>query len=225
MFYRNFLLSKVVLDREEFSLPLFLIYSKAFDNINHYVLFKKLLNRRVPICLVKLLGNWYTKCFCCIKWGSSISRMFLVSQGVRQGGVLSPILFSLCVDDALVRLNETDLGCHLCGLFINVMYADDIILMSPSVQSLQKLVTLCELEFRDIILRFNVAKCASLRIGARNKIGVPGLLVLHGAPSQWVAEYKYSGVVVKRGLNFKVNVHQNKVKFFRTFNALFAKLG
>ena len=85
--------------------------------------------------------------------------MFLVSQGVRQGGVLSPILFSLYVDDALVRLNETDLGCHLCGLFINaIMYADDIILMSPSIQSLQNLVNLCELEFRDMNLRFNVAK-------------------------------------------------------------------
>ena len=74
-------------------------------------------------------------------------------------------------------------------------------------------------------MRFIAAKCASLRIGARHEIGLPGLLVLHGAPMQWVAEYKYLGVVVKRGLNFKVNVHQNKVRFFSTFNALFAKLG
>ena len=204
----------------------FVDLSKAFDNINHYVLFKKLLNKRVPICLIKLLVNWYTKCFCFVKWGSSISRIFLVSQGVRQGGVLSPILFSLYVDDALVRLNETDLGCNLCGLFINaIMYADDIILMSPSIKSLQNLVNLCELEFRDINLGFNVSKCASLRIGARHKVGVPGLLDLQGASIHWVAEYKYLGIVVKSGLNFKVNVHQNKVKFFRTFNALFAKLG
>ena len=97
------------------------------------------------------------------------------------------------------------------------MFADDIILMSPSVKSLQNLVNLCELEFRDINLRFNVSKCASLRIGARHKVGVPELLDSQGAPIYWVAEYKYLGIIIKSGLNFKVNVHQNKVKFFQNF--------
>ena len=60
----------------------FVDLSKAFDNKNHYVLFKKLLNKRVPICLIKLLVNWYTKCFCFVKWGSSISRIFIPNTAV-----------------------------------------------------------------------------------------------------------------------------------------------
>ena len=63
-----------------------------------------------------------------MKWYDCISKMFHVSQDVRQGGVLSPILFSLNVDDALSKRNDNDLGCRLHGLYINaIMYADDII--------------------------------------------------------------------------------------------------
>ena len=55
------------------------------------------------------------------------------------------------------------------------------------------------------------------------KLKYPDCLIYMVLLSNGFAEYKYLGIVVKRGLNFKVNVHQNKVKFFRTFNALFAK--
>ena len=97
----------------------FVDLSKAFDNVNHSVLFMKLLKKGLPICFIRLLLNWYNKCLCCVKWGSAVSRLFLVSQGVRQGGVLSPILFCVYVDDALSKLNDTDFGCCIRGFFIN----------------------------------------------------------------------------------------------------------
>ena len=204
----------------------FVDLSKAFDNVNHYVLYTKLFKKKVPTCLIRILMNWYSKCFCCVKWGNSVSRMFQVSQGVRQGGVLSPILFCIYVDDALSKLNDTDLGCCIRGFFINaIMYADDILLLSSSVNLLQNLVALCEREFLKINLKFNVSKSASLRIGARHKIVIPELTDLCGNPIRWVSEFKYLGVVVRHGIRFGINVHQNKVKFFRSFNALFAKLG
>ena len=99
------------------------------------------------------------------------------------------------------------------------MYADDIILMSSSLNLLQRLLALCEQEFLSIGLKFNVSKCSALRIGDRHKFVIPELLNLFGAPIQWVSECKYLGVVIKHGVNFRMNVHQNKMKFFRTFNA------
>ena len=139
---------------------------------------------------------------------------------------LSPILFCIYVDDALSKLNDTDLGCCIRGFFINaIMYADDILLLSSSVNLLQNLVASCEREFLKINLKFNVSKSASLRIGARHKIVIPDLTDLSGTPIRWVSEFKYLGVVVRHGIRFGINVHQNKVKFFRSFNALFAKLG
>ena len=55
----------------------------------------------------------------CVKWGNKTSESFGVSNGVRQGGILSPLLFNVYVDDLSAQLN------HL-------MYADDLVLMSPS---------------------------------------------------------------------------------------------
>ena len=57
--------------------------SKAFDKINHWVLFKKLLNRGVPIYLVKVLCYWYQHQSMYVKWGSTLSSKFQVTNGVR----------------------------------------------------------------------------------------------------------------------------------------------
>ena len=78
----------------------FLDASKAFDKINHYTLFQTLLDRETPIILVRiLLLFWYTKQTMCVKWRNCMSDYFYVSNGVRKGGILSPKLYSVYVDD------------------------------------------------------------------------------------------------------------------------------
>ena len=77
----------------------FLDASKAFNKINHWVSFKKLLNRGVPIYLVNVLCYWYQHQSMYVKWGSTLSSKFQVTNGVRQGGVLSPLLFNVYVNE------------------------------------------------------------------------------------------------------------------------------
>ena len=71
----------------------FLDASKAFDRVKHSVLFRKLVRRRVPGYIVRLLAYWYSHQTMCVKWGNTMSGSFSVSNGVRQGGILSPYLF------------------------------------------------------------------------------------------------------------------------------------
>ena len=59
------------------------------------MLFKKMILCNIPLCLVRLLLYWYKNQMLCIKWGSHFSEFFGDSNGVRQGGVLSPYLFAL----------------------------------------------------------------------------------------------------------------------------------
>src|SRR5207245_4451541 len=112
--------------------------SKAFDKINHLKLFSKLINRKVPIELIVMLKCWYSKIQCCVRWGNSLSRLVKLTAGVRQGGILSPYLFAMYVNDILVNLKNCQLGCHIKGFCFNsVMYADDLIILTISITDMQ----------------------------------------------------------------------------------------
>jgi len=52
--------------------------SKAFDKVNHFVLFNKQLDRAVPTCLVKVTVCWYEKCSAVIRCIGRISRVFYI---------------------------------------------------------------------------------------------------------------------------------------------------
>ena len=105
------------------------------------------------------------------------------------------------------------------------MYADDIVLISSTVTLVQKLLKLCEKEFNEIGLSFNVSKCEAMRVGNRFKTDVVSLCGLNDTIIPWVSELKYLGVYLLHIVYLKINVHPTKVKFFTSFNAICAKLG
>ena len=108
----------------------FLDASKAFDKISHWKLFQKLIDRNVPMYLVKILCYWYKHQVMSVRWGCSISKGFNVTNCVRQGGVLSPKLFNVYIDGLSNILNNYTTGDFLGGKRINHMpYADDLCIM------------------------------------------------------------------------------------------------
>ena len=87
----------------------FLDMAKGFDKINHSILLMKLMRRRVPFALIKLLHYWYNVSYNTVRWGDVLSEPYKLLAGVRQGGVLSSVLFSIYVDDFLNSFNNS--GC------------------------------------------------------------------------------------------------------------------
>ena len=80
-----------------------------------------------------------------VRWNLTFSELFSVSNVVKQGGVLSPILFSLYFDKLLVELRELGIGYHMNGLFIGAfLYADDITIIAPSCYALNSMFNVCE---------------------------------------------------------------------------------
>ncbi len=79
------------------SSPVFICYlesSKAFDRVNHWCLLKKKINRDIPITIIRLLVRWYVSQLYHVRWGDFLSDGFTSTNGVAQGGILSPRFFN-----------------------------------------------------------------------------------------------------------------------------------
>ena len=158
----------------------FLDASKAFDRISHWTLFKKSIACNTPLLIVRIFMFWYQRQSICVKWGKRTSAYFSIINGVRQGGVLSPQLFAIYMDDLSVCLTQCKLGFHLNETVTNhVMYADDICLMAPSAIALQKMLNLCY-EFsqsNDIIFNPIKSQCMVFKPN-RFKLYCPALYLM-----------------------------------------------
>ena len=72
--------------------------SKAFDRVNYWTLFAKLIDAHAPLLIGRVLLFWYQMQQVCIKWDKSCSNFFITFNSVRQGRILSPKLFTLYVN-------------------------------------------------------------------------------------------------------------------------------
>ena len=96
----------------------FLDCSKAFDKISHSGLFLKLVERGIPLCMLLLLIYWFSNMKCRCRWKDAFSDFFDVTSGIKQGGVISPLIFSVYVDDLIKRLRKHGVGCHMLSIFL-----------------------------------------------------------------------------------------------------------
>ena len=105
--------------------------SKAFDMCKFSILFEKLHEKNLPAIVLRSLIFIYEEQTAWVSWGSARSAQFRVVNGTRQGSVLSPALFSVYVDDLLLQLRKSNVGCYIGDMFFGAAgYADDIILFA-----------------------------------------------------------------------------------------------
>lgn len=133
--------------------------SKAFDKLEYCKLFSKLLKRNICPLVLRLLMCMYTNQQLQVRWNTVTSTPFGVSNGVKQGGVISPVLFCIYVDDLLEKLKCSGSGCHIGSYFAGAFaYADDIILLCPSVSGTKHLLSICEEYAGEHKIVFNATK-------------------------------------------------------------------
>jgi hypothetical protein len=200
--------------------------SKAFDKMSHEGLFLKLMDRLVPVCLLNVLEHWFNICITCVRWGSSYSNFFRLACGVRQGGVLSPHLFSVYIDDIVnsVAKSKSSISFNFVCMSI-FLYADDILLISPSVSLLQNLVNIVENDLLQLDMSINPKKSVCFRVGLRFEAKCANILLSNGSMIPWVSQCRYLGVYFQSARYFKCVFDESKKSWFRSFNAIYGKVG
>ena len=190
---------------------IFIDFSKAFDSIWHTGLWQKLPKQDITGKFLKIVQSMYSN----IKSRVSIKKSesdFFYSNGVRQGETLSPILFSLFLNDlegylkdlnsAGVQLSDPNIHPTLYIEILLLMYADDTILISDDPQKLQNtlnnLVSYC----KDWKLNTNTEKTKVMVLGTKTKN-------LHfkimNKELEIVKSYKYLGTHFSSNGNFKAS--------------------
>ena len=203
----------------------FIDISKAFDSVNHDILMKRLLNCGIPSKYVTLLQYIYKNQFVNVRYKSCVSQDWKVNCGVRQGGVLSGLLFSVYINCMIESIANMRVGCKL-GLHSSniIAYADDIVLLAPSFKGLQLLLDKASEFALDLELKFNSDK-SKYMVFRRNKrkLITSCSLKICDNNLEKVENIKYLGFTLNSNLRNNDDICRARRKFYSDFNSLIRK--
>lgn len=133
--------------------------SRAFDLVQYPKLFRQLIEREVCPTAMRLLLSSHIQQIICTKWLDQISTPFCATNGVKQGGVISPMLFTVYLDELLHRLEKHDIGCHIGDTYAGaVSYADDVTLQCPTKTGTESMLEVVSEFSEEYHMTFNPGK-------------------------------------------------------------------
>jgi hypothetical protein len=203
----------------------FLDMSKAFDKVNHYKLFMQLLDSDVPNILVKLIISMYENQNVSVMFNDISSDTWKIGNGIRQGGVLSGILFNLYINDVINAICEMIPGCSLDLYKINIIgYADDLTLMAPSAKGLQLILDKLVTMINSLNLKMNERKSVYMIFRSqKSKFNDNPKIFMNNTDLKIVSEHKYLGTIITSDKSNKIDIQKESSSFLKQFYGMYRK--
>ena len=219
--------NKYVVDKEGQKLyACFVDFQKAFDSVWHDGLFRKLENLGINGNFLNLIINIYKHTKCAVKINRSTTQFFDYNKGVLQGNPLSPILFNLFINEIFKTVKNEDSMLTLddTHFFNALMYADDLILLSPTAEGLQQSLNSLGAFCQTWKLNINIkkTKCMTFSNGHLKKLTT---FYINNTPIDHTTTYKYLGITIKSiKCSFKPTLDDLSTRANKAIYALRAKL-
>ena len=171
----------------------FVDFEKAFDSIHRDSLWNILRYYGIPEKLVSLIIALYENTECCVRTHEGNTRYFHIMSGVKQGCVLSPLLFVLVID--YVLRDCTGFGIQICDnkRLADLDFADDITLMEANKERLQDLLEVIREKASLLGLKINSDKTKSMAT-SDSPLG----LKCGDNTVEQVVDFRYLGSTVER---------------------------
>ena len=183
----------------------FIDVKKAYDTVWRDGLWKRLWDEGVRGKLWRVVQSMYRVVQSAVLVGEEQTEWFDLSTGVRQGCVMSPILFSLFVNGLAREINKKAVGIAVGDRRVRLlMYADDIALLAETASDLQTMLDVVTMYSRQWRFRVNPKKGKSeVMLFGRKPRDRNRKWWLAGVEIGETEVYKYLGVELRSGLSFK----------------------
>ena len=195
----------------------FVNFKSAFDFVNTSALLFKLYSNGVQGKFLQTLKSRFQNERSRVKWGGKIGKLFENAYGVLQGGVLSPTLFRLFLDDMTGYLNRNN-GVVIGNIKINyLLFADDLVLLSESPSGLQNLINGVEKFCSQWHMLVNLTKTKVVLFNNRFvPIQIRGIrFKFNSLPVEEKDCYNYLGVIISNGNRFEQYIEYKHDKALR----------
>ena len=171
--------------------------SAAFDNLAWDKMFGYIIDKGVPAVVVRVFIYAYQEQKGWVRLAGSNSDTFGLSNGSRQGSILSPFYFAVYLDRLVKILRNMRLGCHVLGVWVGaVLYADDVFLLAPNHFVLQRMVTVAEEYATEHNLVFSPSKTMCIIFRGSQRVQPQPPVMLNGKPLQYCQTVTHLGHVL-----------------------------
>ena len=180
--------------------------TKAFDMVQHSLLFRKLMDVHLSYIFIRLIMVMYYLQYANVRWNQLVSDVFPMGNGVKQGAVLSALLYCIYVNGLFRKLRSKKAGCWIGSTFLGILgYADDNFLLAPSKQALQEMLQTCEIYAKEHNLQFstnvNPVKSKTKCLAFLQKPRILNKMKLNGDVLPWVETGLHLGNNVEDKIN------------------------
>ena len=205
----------------------FVDFSKAFDTIPRDLLFRKLLNYGINGKFFNSIKTLYANDNCCIKVGNKLTQSFVANQGVKQGCILSPLLFNIFIADIVERfstencrplkIDETqNLSC--------ILWADDIILLSRSEEGLRNMLSALYSYADENVMAINTKKTKCMIFNKTGKY-IRRSYPMKNGTIETTNSYKYLGFIFTPSGEIVSGLKDLRDRALRAYHKLKNKMG
>lgn len=200
---------------------LFVDFERAFDSLDRNVMFDVLASFGIPPKLLGIIRSMYQGANCRVIHRGELGREFQVASGVKQGCILSPLLFLLVLDWVMTRVNNSQRGIawqHLSGSRLEDLdFADDICLFASTRNAMEEKLKRLIHYGQQVGLRVNVGKSKLMRL---NLPGSFQPLRIGDEDIEEVESFCYLGCIIANDGGAKMCVDNRILKARQAFGML-----